>query len=334
MSKGRPKSAYSGAQLEVIRAALRAHKHHYRDSDGKELGWKGIALDIEDTAGVQMGPEVLRQFVEGVSKKGDPGRIRVPSDENLAAIVTYLSDPEIGALEPDELELEQADLRIASRLLSFLRLGDETPLNPTARIDGHYRATRSADHVVESFELHLHPPSGDGVMSAIETLYVYDNPSHVAKSDTVMDAGTQRSNPGPMEALTGDPAAGRMMGGPNPGGLFQSGPQIKDFEDFDPEEEREYLTKTTKGNGFAVVTPEDNLLIVIKNEAMTENHYWLLLLEEDFWSDKPVESLVMLRHAYPIDDYEPSTPGWYMRSAILGKKKEDLFVFQRVSPAP
>ena len=81
--------AYSPRQLDMIRASLRAHKAYTTAVDGKPLTWQGLAYDIEDHSGVVMTAEVLRQFVNGVSKKNNPGRQRVPSDENIVAMVNY-----------------------------------------------------------------------------------------------------------------------------------------------------------------------------------------------------------------------------------------------------
>ena len=75
-------------------------------------------------------------------------------------------------------------------------------------------------------------------------------------------------------------------------------------DDFDETEFAGHKASTEKNKGWAILTPEDNLLFFMKRE-FGRNHYFLTLAHDDaLWSDRPVEKLVLLHHEYP---YELST---------------------------
>src|SRR5690242_1151296 len=113
--------AYSDWQIVLIRAALRSHKAFYVDGDGKPLTWQDLADDIVDEGLQNLSPEILRQFVQGVSKKKNPGQQRIPAEHNLEAIVRYLMQPDIGALAPHELDEPDFAFHAPVRLLAYLK---------------------------------------------------------------------------------------------------------------------------------------------------------------------------------------------------------------------
>jgi hypothetical protein len=92
---------YTGRQIELIRARIEAFYNTETLSGLGKLTWGGICDDIYGKTGVNMDPDVLRQFVLRVERRGGP---RVPSDKNLEAMVLYLTHPDITLLSLEELE--------------------------------------------------------------------------------------------------------------------------------------------------------------------------------------------------------------------------------------
>lgn len=134
--------AYSDWQIVVIKAALRAHKAFYTTADGQSLTWQGLACEIAGETGQSINPEILRQFVQGVSKKTNPGRQRVPEGNNLEAIVRYLMHPDIDALAAHELNEPDFAYHAPVRLLAYLKQDfDQTILSPPLSLQGSFQAT-------------------------------------------------------------------------------------------------------------------------------------------------------------------------------------------------
>jgi len=75
--------------------------------------------------------------------------------------------------------------------------------------------------------------------------------------------------------------------------------------------------KTANFIGWAVVTPEDNIIFYMKHSASRENHFWKLVVEEFFWQDEPLQSFYLQKFDWP---YEIDA------SAITGDEvKEEYF---------
>lgn len=53
--------------------------------------------------------------------------------------------------------------------------------------------------------------------------------------------------------------------------------------------------------GWAVVTPEDNIIFYMKHAASHENHFWKLVVEEFFWQDEPLPSFYLQRFDWPYE---------------------------------
>ena len=151
-------------RLEKLRAALRAYRAFTRGRSRSSLTWLELAGDIEAYTGVAMGAEVLRQFVEGVSRK-DPARTRVPSDQNLQAIVAFLTHPDIDALSAKELEEDEFAWQACVRLSQFLRQDfDRESVRPPAGLEGTYRAAAAIEGGTAATWLRLRVRPEDGTI--------------------------------------------------------------------------------------------------------------------------------------------------------------------------
>lgn len=162
-------------RLEKLRAALRACRAFTRGRGGGGLTWLELAGDIEAYTGVAMGAEVLRQFVEGVSRK-DPARTRTPSDQNLDAIIAFLTHPDIDALSAKELEEDEFAWQACVRLRQFLRQDfDREAPRPPAGLEGTYRAAAAIEGGTAVTLLRLHVRPEDGTILVRESGDLYED---------------------------------------------------------------------------------------------------------------------------------------------------------------
>ncbi|MBK8208671.1 MAG: hypothetical protein IPK78_00680 [Rhodospirillales bacterium] len=160
-------------RTEKLRAALRAYRAFTRGRSRGSLTWLELSGDIEAYTSVAMGAEVLRQFVEGVSKK-DPARTRIPSEQNLEAIVAFLTHPEIDALSPKELEEDDFAWQACVRLSQFLRQEfDREPVRPPGTLEGTYRAVTETDGETADINLRLQVRPDDGTILVRESADLY-----------------------------------------------------------------------------------------------------------------------------------------------------------------
>ncbi len=273
-------------QLDKLRAALRAHRAYTPGRSGPGLTWLELAGDIEAYTNAAMSPEVLRQFVEGVSKKDYPVRFRVPSPENLDAILAYLTDPHIDALAADELDQERLPWQVPLRLIEYLRQQfDNEALPLPASLEGTYRAALIGNETITLTQLTLRPDADNGFIRVAETSDVY---THADNTDVA--GWTDR-------------------------------------------ERRTRHRARTAAQGWAVLTPEDNLLFFLKEGAYGRNHYWTLAAEADLWSDAPVPRLTLLRHDYPAEpedgQADSNVGGQGVLPGIARHILRSLFSFER-----
>lgn len=53
-------------------------------------------------------------------------------------------------------------------------------------------------------------------------------------------------------------------------------------------------------SGWAIMTPEDNMLIFMKNIDTRENHYWKFAVEHPVWEERLVNDLLLNRFDWPL----------------------------------
>lgn len=89
------------------------------------------------------------------------------------------------------------------------------------------------------------------------------------------------------------------FGKPSPQGLIYIEEEEVRLSDGSPKENH---LERIRSAGWAILTPEDTLLVFMKEEPYNENHYLFTLASNlDIWSDVPVNRLVLYRHDYPLE---------------------------------
>jgi len=77
------------------------------------------------------------------------------------------------------------------------------------------------------------------------------------------------------------------------------------FDDFTPEKREEVRDSRVVYGGWAILTPEDNLLMFLKKERTGQNCYYMTVAAENWHSlQAPAAALALLRHDYPIETNE------------------------------
>ena len=270
-------------QTEKVRTALRAHRAYTPGHRRRSMTWLELVAAIEGRTGVAMSDEVPRQFCQGVNLKENPVRYREPEPENLAAIVTYLADPEINALSKDELDQQAFAYQVPVRLLDYLRqaFDAEGLASPPAGLEGRYSAAVAASDTITATVLTLRLDAENGFYRVSETSEIYDHPG---------------------EAV------------------------LRDW----PEQDRRNSFRARKSaEGWAVLTPEDNFLIFLKDRPYGRNHYWTLAADAGLWSGDPVPRLVLSRHEYPAELADSSAIA-ETRQALSRHFLDNLFAFARI----
>jgi hypothetical protein len=161
-------------QLALIREALRAYKCYGADIGGRDFTWASIAEGIAETAGVDVPPERLRQFVEGVNAKDGTRKHPVPSPERLDAIIRFVTDSDLALLSEAELHEYAPEHQAPLKLLDYLDHAQSTErLIPTGRMRGTYRVLLTDEDGVRVREITMQRPSERGLVQVIETEDIY-----------------------------------------------------------------------------------------------------------------------------------------------------------------
>ena len=105
------------------------------------------------------------------------------------------------------------------------------------------------------------------------------------------------------------------------------------------EEEIEQLAKekivVNRYRGFAVLTPEENLILVGKRETNNENLIYLSAgIDSALYQEgKEINALVLLRHDFPVDyvDVDAESDGAQLLDAVKDELSSRLNLFRRVA---
>jgi len=284
---------FNDYQIETIRTALRAYKAYTYSPHGTGLTWLEVAAKIDAHTGVEMTPEVLRQFVEGVSKKANPLRRRVPSPANLEAIKSFLVQPEIDALHEDELKAFHFAYQAPHRMLQFLKQTfDRDPVRPPRALEGWYRVSRVFEGRVVHINLWLKIPADGDIIMVSEIADIEDAPS--------------KSGPESSERA------------------------FEPDDDLDDNLDDGVYDGRVESHGWALLTPEDNLFFFMKELPYSRNHYYFALANAaDLWSDAPVERISLLRHIYPYELDDPQASEQDVLKTIIRNVSGNTLLFTR-----
>jgi hypothetical protein len=141
---------YTATQTNLIKQRLRAYFYAIRAEAEYRFGWRDLSALIFDYTQVQFLGDSLRAIARGQISRG---KRRGGGDENLEAIVTFLTHPDINALSLEELKEPDIPYLFAMQLIEFLKLDEDAePSLPPPTLEGAYRAlSRPEDGTSESY---------------------------------------------------------------------------------------------------------------------------------------------------------------------------------------
>jgi hypothetical protein len=247
--------AYTDRQIKLIRDRLKTYQL-VQHAGPQRMTWLGVCGRIFHEVKVRMDEEVLRQFVEKVSRKGRPDKPRIPSPRNLKAIVDFLSHEEIDMLSAEELKEPDIPFALIQLFLEYLKPDEHSEIfSPPYRFAGIFNSVcLLADKSSRiDVELTLRIDDGNHFIRVSEKLESYALPSETAHAE---------ASPKMVPTL-----------------------QNRRFSD-----------------GWAILTPEDNIVIFMKQKPYAHNHFYTTIaLTPGLWSETSARQLVVLRHEYPAE---------------------------------
>jgi hypothetical protein len=256
---------FSDWQLNRLRDALRAYHKFGRDPvDGRHYNWKDVSEAISLATEVDIPPERLRQFVEGVKTPDGGRRLLTMQADRLEAIVKFALHEDYELISEAELREHAPTWHAAQRLLEYLKQDFDTErILPPSTLEGTYRNGRIDEDSYVVRELTLQRASDDGLIQLVQTEDSYD----------IIDG--------------------------------------MKFDYLSPDERENVRDSRIVYGGWAILTPEDNLLMFLKKERSGHNCYYLTVAAENWHSlQAPAATLALLRHDYPIEtkEAEPLEP--------------------------
>lgn len=268
-------------QLSRLRDCLRAYHAYGTGNEKVGFNWKDVSQAIDLSTGTTIGPERLRQFVEGIND-GAGGR-KFPVPKAIDAIWQFVTDDELQLITVEELTEHKPSIQAALRMLEYLDQDfDSDRIIPPAKLQGTYRSRKESLHDVLISEMVLETPTSEGLIT-------------VAKTEEYFDHGV-----------------------------------ADDFAEWSESERRSMRNSRIKYNGWALLTPEDNLMFFLKNERNGRNHYYFTLGSDfDHSENTPVTEMILLAHDYPVErDFE--NPKTSLFELAFEKTRQNILQFGRV----
>ena len=121
-------------------------------------------------------------------------------------------------------------------------------------------------------------------------------------------------------------------------GLIQVTQTDKYFDNFDKisSDKTDFSNPSSrvKYGGWAILTPEDNLLIFLKNERNGRNlYYFTIASDQNIWTENQLKRLILLRHDFPLEFDRGIDVFQDGQKTVLNKLGRNVFFFDRVEEA-
>jgi hypothetical protein len=109
--------------------------------------------------------------------------------------------------------------------------------------------------------------------------------------------------------------------------------QFKDeYEGWTPEQRRDRRRSRTLYGGWAIFTPEDNVMVFLKEVDNGKNLYQFTLAADlSYAPESAVERLVLLHHDYPIELENTNREEPDILRSILQETEQNIFIFRRTA---
>lgn len=264
-------------QLDRLRNALAAYHAYGRGSGGEPFNWKDVAEGILDVAG----PEILDLTDD---RDTDLRRKRVRQfSERLRQFVEGVIVR--GQHKRPRLQEQWLDATLRFALHEDYALLSEDELREHA--PDHHAALRLLEYLaLKDDRERILPPA------ALEGTYRNGRmePPEGEKEDFVVREVTlsRASKEGLIRITMTEDSYEQIA--------------IVDFDEWTAQQREGHRRSRTRYGGWAVLTPEDNLLFFLKCADNGANLYYLTMASEQWHATQnPVACLAVLEHGYPIE---------------------------------
>lgn len=291
---------YSDWQLNRLRDALRAYKQYRYTSDGKPQSWAYVRDTIAAETGYEIGTsakngaERLRQFVEGL----------------------YITErkkkekPHKRAIPNDEAldAIVQFALSPENALLSEEELNEYVP---------EYQAPiRLLEYLDEHTDAERRIP-----VEQLKGIYQARVDESANRAFSVREITLQQpSDQGLVQVIeTEDNYHQRFL---------------SSYDSASREKRKRNRKSHVKRGGWAVVTPEDNLLFFMKDAENGRNRYYFTLAADIVsWNADPAKQFFLLDHDFPLQNEEEYAQGKELSSIVQEKTPSKILTFLRYEAA-
>lgn len=105
------------------------------------------------------------------------------------------------------------------------------------------------------------------------------------------------------------------------------------FEEMTLEDRRKMRASQIKHSGWAILTPEDNLLFFLKSESSYLNRYYFTLaLDLLAWQDSPMTQIYLLHHDFPLEIEEHEKQAGQQQNAgkVSSEMTKNILLYHRI----
>ncbi|HXW21981.1 MAG TPA: hypothetical protein VEK14_03665 [Rhodomicrobium sp.] len=305
---------YSEWQLTRLRNALRAfHKHGRHEVDDEDDGkrsrtrdrkfnWKYVAEEIWDAAG----PGFLGLMDD---RDTDVRRTRIKQfAERLRQFVE-------GNRNSDGTERRKFQRMQPDSLAAIVKFVTDGGLLEPDELVEHAPSTQAALRLLEYL---------DQGFDRIRTL-------PLLKFDGTYQARRKNDDEFIVLELTLErPSRDGMMQVTMTEEVFNANLEDK-FDRWKPQERQEYRHTLMHYGGWAIFTPEENIMLFLKGPSQKNLYQFTLAADLEYRPDDPVQKLVLQHHQYPIELQDKNQAEPEMVNAVLQETAKHLVVFKRIA---
>lgn len=104
---------------------------------------------------------------------------------------------------------------------------------------------------------------------------------------------------------------------------------LEQADNWEPEERRNHCRRRTLYGGWAIFTPEGNVLVFLRETDNGKNLHQFTLAADWCAPQAPAERLYLLRHDYPIEMEDTNLDQAQILRSILQETEKNIVVFRR-----
>jgi len=292
--------SFSDWQLGRVRNALAAF-HAYADHEGRRYNWKDVVEAIALNA----------EFEISLGPNGDDTKVRLAS-ERLRQFVEGIPDKKTGGRRFPV----PADPEWLAAIIKFVTDEDQNLLRPNEMQEyapAEQAPLRLLEYLDQDFDGERMPPP-----AKLEGRYETSLPRDNTFSVISLEMQTPQKSGLIKVAVVTDHFS------------VEAGAE---FKNWNPAQRIERRRSQEQHWGWAVFTPEDNLVMILKDYRGRNKYYVSLAYEDTLWDDEPLNRLAFLHHDYPfeLDEGDLAKPDDELTTAITNEMRQQVWLFHKTA---